>query len=263
MPFVDVGGVRIHHVLEGRADGPLLVLSHSLGTDHRLWDPQLPALAERFRLLRYDLRGHGASSLSPAPFDVAALGRDVLALLDRLGASELSFCGLSLGGMIGMWLGVNAPGRVRRLVLANTSARLAPPGGWDARIAAVEKGGVAAVAEGVLDRWFTPAFRAGHAAEVERIRAMLLATPAAGYAAACAAIRDMDQRSSVAGIRAPVLVVAGSADPATPPADGRFLAEAIPGARYVELAAAHLSNVEAAEPFTRAVTRFLSEGDPT
>jgi 3-oxoadipate enol-lactonase len=258
MPFIDVGGVRLHHVLDGPADAPLLVLSHSLGTDHRLWDPQLPALAERFRVLRYDLRGHGASSVSPAPFDVAALGRDVLALLDRLGATELSFCGLSLGGMIGMWLGVNAPERVRRLVLANTAARLAPPGGWDARIAAVEEDGMAAIADAVLERWFTPAFRAEHPAEVGRVRAMLLATPPAGYAAACGAIRDMDQRSAVAGIRVPALVVAGTADVATPPAHGRFLAEAIPGARYVELAAAHLSNVEAAEPFTLAVTRFLS-----
>ncbi|HEY6003172.1 MAG TPA: 3-oxoadipate enol-lactonase [Anaeromyxobacter sp.] len=263
MPFTDLGGVRLHHVLEGRAGGPVLVLSHSLGTDHRLWDPQLPALAGRFRVLRYDLRGHGASSVSPAPFDVAALGRDVLSLLDRLGAAQFSFCGLSLGGMIGMWLGVNAPGRIRRLVLANTSARLAPPGGWDARIAAVEKGGMIAVAGAVLERWFTPGFRAERPAEVERIRAMLLATPPAGYAGACAAIRDMDQRSTLPAIRAPVLVVAGSADPATPPADGRFLAQAIPGARYVELPAAHLSNVEAAEPFTRAVTRFLSEGEPT
>lgn len=263
MPFIDVGGVRLHHVLEGPPGGPLLVLSHSLGTDHRLWDPQLPALAERFRVLRYDLRGHGASSVAPAPFDVAALGRDVLALLDRLGAREASFCGLSLGGMIGMWLGVNAPGRIRRLVLANTAARLAPPGGWNTRIAAVERGGMAAIADGVLERWLTPAFRAERAAEVERVRAMLLATPPAGYAAACAAIRDMDQRSAIAGIRVPVLVVAGAADAATPPADGRFLAEAIPGARYVELEAAHLSNVEAAEPFTRAATRFLQEGDPT
>lgn len=258
MPFADVDGLRIHHELDGPAAGPVLVLSSSLGTDHRLWTPQLPALAERFRVLRYDMRGHGTSSVPPGPWDVAALGRDVLGLLDRLAIREVSFCGLSLGGMIGMWLGVNAPERIHRLVLANTAARIGPPATWDARIAAVEQGGLVAVADGVLGRWFTPGFRAAQPGEVERARGMLLATPPAGYAAACGAIRDMDQRSAVAGIRAPTLVIAGASDEATPPADGRFLAERIPGARYVELAAAHLSNVEAAEPFTRAVVRFLS-----
>lgn len=259
MPLSDVGGVAIHHELEGPSGAPVLVLSSSLGTDHQLWDPQLPALAERFRVLRYDMRGHGRSAVPPPPWDVATLGRDVLGLLDRLGVREVSFCGLSLGGMIGMWLGVNAPGRVRRLVLANTAAWLGPREAWDTRIAAVEQGGTAAIAEGVLGRWFTPAFRAARPEAVERVRAMLLVTPAAGYAAACGAIRDMDQRADVAGIRAPALVVAGASDVATPPAAGRFLAEHIPGARYVELAAAHLSNVEAAEPFTRAVLGFLGE----
>ncbi|HEY6098624.1 MAG TPA: 3-oxoadipate enol-lactonase, partial [Anaeromyxobacter sp.] len=212
----------------------------------------------RFRVLRYDPRGHGASSVPARPWDVGALGRDVLGLLDALGIGEASFCGLSLGGMVGMWLGVNAPRRLRRLVLANTAAWLGPPERWDARIATVEAGGMAAVAEGVLSRWFTPAFRAARPDEVERLRGILVATPPRGYAAASAAIRDMDQRSAVAGIRAPTLVVAGASDEATPPADARFLAERIAGARLVELEAAHLSNVEAAAPFTRAVAGFLS-----
>jgi 3-oxoadipate enol-lactonase len=259
MPLSDVGGVGLYHELEGPGGAPVLVLSSSLGTDHRLWDPQLPALAERFRVLRYDMRGHGRSAVPPGPWDVATLGRDVLGLLDHLGVGEVSFCGLSLGGMIGMWLAVNAPERIRRLVLANTAAWLGPPEAWGARVAAVEKGGTAAIAEDVLGRWFTAAFRTARPEAVEHTRAMLLATPAAGYAAACAAIRDMDQRADVARIRAPALVVAGASDVATPPAAGRFLAGRIPGTRYVELAAAHLSNVEAAEPFTRAVLGFLAE----
>lgn len=258
MPFTDLDGIRIHHRLDGPDAAPILVLASSLGTDHRLWEPQLFALAARFRVLRYDARGHGASSVPPGPWDVARLGRDVLGLLDRLGIPEVLFCGLSLGGMVGMWLGVNAPGRIRRLVLANTAARLGPPSAWDARIASVRESGMAAVAEGVLGRWFTPAFRRARPAEVERCREMLVATPPEGYAAACAVVRDMDQRSAIAAIRAPTLVVAGASDQATPPADGRFLAENIPGARYVELDAAHLSNVEAAGPFTDAVVRFLS-----
>jgi 3-oxoadipate enol-lactonase len=259
MPLIEIGGVQIPHVIDGPDDGPVLVLAHSLGTDHRLWDPQLEALSERFKVVRYDLRGHGASRVAPAAYGIADLGRDVLALVDSLRVNTFSFMGLSLGGMIGQWLGVNAAGRVRALVLASTAAHLAPPGGWAARIAAVEQGGMPAVAEGVLDRWFTARFRAERPGEVARIRAMLLATPAAGYAAACAAIRDMDQRAAVRAIRAPTLVVAGTQDPATPPADGRFLADAIPEARYVELPAAHLSNIEAAEPFTRTVAQFLCD----
>jgi 3-oxoadipate enol-lactonase len=259
MPLIDIDGVQIPHVIDGADGSPVLVLAHSLGTDHHLWDPQLEALSERFRVVRYDLRGHGASRVAPRPYAVADLGRDVLALVDSLGVKTFSFMGLSLGGMIGQWLGANAQGRIGALVLANTAAHLAPPGGWDTRIAAVEKGGMAAVADGVLERWFTPRFREERPGEVARIRAMLLATPPAGYAAACVAIRDMDQRGSIAGIRAPVLVVAGTHDVATPPAEGRFLASAIPGARYVELAAAHLSNVEAADPFTRTVAQFLCD----
>jgi 3-oxoadipate enol-lactonase len=258
MAFAELSGVRIHHRLDGPEAAPVLVLSNSLGTDLGLWEPQLGALARRFRVLRYDARGHGASSVPPGPWTVPDLGRDVLGLLDALGIAAVAVCGLSLGGMTGMWLAANAPARVRALVLASTAARLGPPEVWDARIAAARERGMAALTETVLARWFTPAFRAARADEVDRVRRMLLATPAEGYAAACAAIRDMDQREAVAGIGAPTLVISGTHDVATPPADGRFLAERIRGARLVELDAAHLSNVEAAEPFTAAVLAFLA-----
>lgn len=258
MPFADLDGIRLQYRLDGPAGAPVVVLSSSLGTDHRLWEAQVPALAERFRVLRYDPRGHGGSSVPPGPWDIAALGRDVLGLLDALRLGDVSFCGLSMGGMVGMWLGVNAPRRIRRLVLANTAAWIGPPARWDDRIAAVRSGGLVALADGVLGLWLTPAFRAANPDEVSRLRALLVSTPPEGYTAACGALRDMDQRASVRAVRAPTLVVAGASDRATPPQDARFLADAIPGARLVELAAAHLSNVEAAADFTRELLAFLS-----
>lgn len=248
----------IHFRFDGPAGAPALVLSNSLGTDLGLWDAQAPRLAERFRLVRYDARGHGASAVTPGPYDVALLGRDVLALLDELALPRASFCGLSLGGQVGLWLALNAPERLDRLVLANTGARIGTHEIWNARIDAVRRGGVAAVADGAIERWFTPDFRARAAEEVGRMRRMLLASPPDGYAAACAAVREFDVRDAVGRIGVPTLVVTGSADVATPPADARRLAAAIPGARCVELPAAHLSNIEAADAFTAAVLAFLA-----
>ena len=250
--------MTMHHRSDGPAGAPALMLSCSLGTDLGLWDPQVPALARRFRVVRYDTRGHGASPVTPGPYDVALLARDALALLDELGIAQADFCGLSLGGQVGLWLAVHAPQRLRRLVVANTGPRIGTVDAWNARFAAVRRGGVAAVADGAVARWFTPEFRARAPAEVDRLRRMLLATPAEGYVGACAAVRDLDLRDAVAGIRVPTLVVTGSADVATSPADAHALAGAIPGARCVELPAAHLSNIEAPAEFTDAVIEFLT-----
>jgi 3-oxoadipate enol-lactonase len=223
-----------------------------------MWEPQAAVLAQRSCVLRYDTRGHGQSDVPPGPYTIDLLGRDVLALLDHLGVARAAFCGLSLGGMTGMWLGVHAPQRISRLVLANTSAHMGPPAAMNERIAAVTAGGVAAISEAVLGRWFTPGFAAREPARVAAVKAMLDRTPAAGYVACCHAIRDMDQRADIARIGAPTLVVTGTHDLSTPPSAGRFLAERIPGARYVELPAAHLSNVEAAAGFNAALTAFLA-----
>jgi len=250
-------GVRIDYSLEGAADAPVLVLSNSLGTDRAMWDPQMAALRARFRVLRYDTRGHGASGVPAQPYLVDRLGRDVLALLDGCGIARAHFCGLSMGGMTGMWLGREAPARLDRLVLCNTAARIGPPEVWDKRVETVRASGMEAIVPGVIERWFTAPFRAREPAAVARIVAMLRATPPAGYVAACLAIRDMDQRAQLAAIRAPTLVIAGESDLATPAADGRFAAEQIPGARFVALAAAHLSNIEAAAEFTAALLGFL------
>ncbi len=255
--FVDVDGGRLRYRMDGAADAPVLVLSNSLGTNLSMWDPQMAELTRGFCVIRYDARGHGESTVTPGPYSIERLGRDAVALLDRLAIDRAHFCGLSLGGMTGMWLAIHAPSRIMKLALCNTAARIAPPDLWNARIEQVRAGGMGALVEAVLARWFTPLFLAQSPVIAESIRPMLLACPADGYAACCAAIRDMDQRLAIAAIAAPTLVIAGTHDPATPPADGRFLADRIKGARYVELPAAHLSNIEATREFTAALLKFL------
>jgi 3-oxoadipate enol-lactonase len=260
MPFVDANGARIHYRVDGPANGKPLLLSHSIGTDLRLWDGQLGgALARRHRLVRYDARGHGASPVAAGPCTVATLARDALAVLDALGIARASFCGLSLGGATGMRLAVDAPERLEKLVLCNTGALLGTPDLWNARIDAVRRSGTAGFAESVMSRWFTARFLSERPQEAARAREMLLATPAEGYAACAAALRDHDERAAVSRIGAPTLLVAGAHDAATPPSDLRFLEGRIAGARYVELDAAHLSNIEAREAFDEAVAAFLEE----
>ena len=257
MPAIEMDGAEMHYREDGPADAPVLMLSNSLGTDLTMWEPQMADFAGPFRVLRYDTRGHGASAVTPGPYSIERLGHDALGLLDGLGISRAHWCGLSMGGMVGMWLAVHAPERIDRLVLCNTTALLGPREMWDARIAAVESGGMAAIAPAGMARWFTEPTLRRPSAMVEATRRVLLATPPEGYTACCAAIREMDQRDAIAAVRAPTLVIAGTHDVATPPADGQFLAQRIPGARYVELDAAHLSNIEAADQFTDAVLAFL------
>ncbi|HEU5159562.1 MAG TPA: 3-oxoadipate enol-lactonase [Streptosporangiaceae bacterium] len=232
----------LHYEVTG--DGPPLVLAGSIGSSLAMWEPQLPALAERFRVVRVDHRGHGRSPVPPGPYTIADLGADVLAVLDHLGERQASMCGLSLGGMVGMWLAAHAPERITALALLATSPHLGSVL-WEQRIAAVEAGGMAAIVDGAMARWFTDDFRARHPDQVARYAAMLTATPAAGYVGCCAAIRDMDQRADVAKISAPTLVMVGTDDVATPPAHARDLTERIAGARLEEVpGAAHLLNVE-------------------
>jgi 3-oxoadipate enol-lactonase len=257
MPFVDVGELRTHYALTGDSE-PVLVLSNSLGTDLSMWDPQMAELQRRFRILRYDTRGHGQSSVTPGNYSIEQLGRDVLGLLDSLRLDRVHFCGLSMGGMIGIWLGVHAPSRLHRLVLSNTAARIGTKEMWNARIATLRKDGMKSVAAAVIERWFTPGFRASSAEKVAQAQRMLDKSPPEGYAACCAAIRDMDQREAVAEIKAPTLVIYGGNDPVTPASEAHFPTERIGGAVEVELAAAHLSNVEQAAAFTEAVRDFLS-----
>ena len=260
MPVAQLADVRLHYELDGDPRLPMLMLCNSLGTTLDMWAPQLPALLAHFRVLRYDTRGHGRSEVTPGEYSIARLAADSLALLDHLGIERVAFCGLSMGGMTGMWLGAHAPQRLSRLVLANTGAKVGDPATWAARFAAVRAGGMAAVTPGVLDRWFTARYRRLAPQEVEQVRAMLLATSPDGYIANGAAVRDMDQRPLLAKIAVPTLVIAGTYDGSTPPELGRELAQAIDGARYVELDAAHLSNWEQAGAFTAALLSFLLDG---
>jgi 3-oxoadipate enol-lactonase len=246
--------------LDGPPDAPVVILSNSLGTNLALWDDQLPALTARFRVLRYDTRGHGGSPVIPGTCSVELLARDVLGLLDARKIERAHFVGLSLGGMTGMWLGMHAAERIDRLVLANTAPRIGAAELWNARIDSVRNGGMEAIADTVLERWFTAGFRARAPQSVARIRAMLATTPPDGYAACCAAVRDADLWPGLASIRSPTLVIAGTHDAATPAAEGRKMAERIAGAYYVELDAAHISNVEAAPRFTAEAVAFLAGG---
>jgi 3-oxoadipate enol-lactonase len=258
MSYMDTNGARLYYELEGREDAPVLVLSNSLGTTLDMWAPQMPSLLQHFRVLRHDARGHGRSDVTPGPYTIAQLGADVLALMDQLGIARAHFCGLSMGGMIGMWLGTHHASRLDRLVLCNTAAKIGSPDTWNPRIAKVEAEGMASVVDTVLERWFTAGFRERAPGQVAVVRDMLLNTAPAGYSANCAAVRDMDQRAEVASITVPTLVIAGTHDGSTPAADGRAVADAIPGARFVELDAAHLSNWEQSEQFTQALLGFLT-----
>ena len=251
-------GAALRYRVEGASGAPMLVLSNSLGTNLAMWDAQMPTLAQRFRVLRYDSRGHGASTNAAGPYAIAQLARDVLALLDHLDVPRAHFCGLSMGGMVGMWLGAHAEERIDRLALCNTAPRIGSAESWNARIDAVRKGGIEAIADGVVGGWFTPAFRERAPRTIRQMRYMLIANPAEGYVAACAAVRDMNLWDALPDIDRPTLIISGAHDVATPPADGRRMAQEISGARYAELDAAHISNVEQAERFTAEVVDFLT-----
>src|ERR1700693_3100001 len=255
--LVDVEGCRINVEVEGPEDAPAVVFSNSLGTNLHMWDDQATALAKHFRVIRYDQRGHGKSDAPKPPYSLERLGRDVLAILDHLGIKSAHFVGLSMGGCTGMWLGRHARGRFGKLVLSNTGAKIGDAALWNDRIQSVLKDGMKAVAEVVLERWFTPNFRKREPAVVKRVREMLLTTPPAGYAGCSAALRDMDERAGIAEIKAPTLVIAGKHDPATPPESGEFIASRIKDAKFVVLDAAHLANLEQSATYTDTIEKFL------
>ena len=257
MPFLKSTDAQIHYAIEGPPGQPALILSNSLGADFSMWDPQIPEFTKSLRVVRSDTRGHGESSVTPGPYSIKQLAKDVLALADSLQFERFHFCGLSMGGQIGMWLGANASQRLSKLILSSTAAKIGTPEMWNARIEAVRKNGMKQVASAAIERWFTPSFRAKNPSVITHIQKVLETTSPEGYAACSAAVRDFDIREQLNKIRVPTLVISGLHDPATNPSDGRFLAEHIPGARYVELNGAHLSNIEDGDRFTREVADFL------
>lgn len=259
MAFADLHGFRVYYRLEGAPGLPVLVLSHSLGLDHGMWDPQVADLTTRFRVLRYDTRGHGATDAPGGDYTMEQLGRDALALLDALGIAQVAWCGVSLGGMIGQWIAVHAPERLAALVLANTSPRVADPAAMESRRQTVLAGGMPAVVDAVMSRFFAAPLLDAPPPRVASARATVLATSPVGYAGCCAALRDFDGRRDLGRIRVRTLVVGGDADVSMPwDAHGAVLAREIAGAAYARMATAHLSNLGLPRTFTRVVLEFLA-----
>ncbi|WP_260957015.1 3-oxoadipate enol-lactonase [Pseudomonas citri] len=265
MGFVKLADGELNYLFDGPLfdgpqDAPVLVLSNSLGTDLHMWNEQVAAFSEHFRVLRFDTRGHGQSLVTEGPYSIEQLGRDVLAMLDQLDIDKVHFCGLSMGGLIGQWLGINAGERLHKLVVCNTAAKIGDPSVWDPRIETVLRDGKAAMValrDASIARWFTADFVQAYPEKVKQITDMLAATSPEGYAANCAAVRDADFREQLASIRVPLLVVAGAEDPVTPPSGGHFIQERVRGAEYAEFHAAHLSNVQAGAAFSERVLAFL------
>jgi 3-oxoadipate enol-lactonase/4-carboxymuconolactone decarboxylase len=258
LPFATVQNARMFYRLEGTAGRPVLVLSHSIGTDHAMWEPQMADLLRYFQVLRYDTRGHGASDAPPGEYSIELLGRDALGLLDALGIAQFAFCGVSLGGAVGQWIASNAPDRVTHLVLANTSPQFGPPTNWNTRMETVLKSGMRAIVDMVMQRFFSAEPLAQKNPYTESIRSLLLGTDPIGYAGCCAALRDVDLTSLLGEIKVPTLVIVGDRDVSTPwTGHGEILAREISGAKAVHLPTAHLSNLEKPRSFTAAVLEFL------
>ena len=252
--------MTLHYRLDGRHGAPPLMLCNSLGTTLEMWDPQVAGLTTQFQLVRYDQRGHGRSPVPPGPYSIEDLGRDALDLLDDLGIERTSFCGLSIGGMVGMWLASEAPERIDRLILCSTAPSLPPREQWLERAATVRANGVSAIADAGIDRWFTPL---APESLRESFRTMLVETPAEGYAGCCEALADLDLGGRLAAIEAPTLVVTGAGDPVAPPETGEQLAASISGASHVTVAGArHIANAEQPSTFTQHVLAYLTEENP-
>jgi 3-oxoadipate enol-lactonase / 4-carboxymuconolactone decarboxylase len=264
LPFAMSGNTRLFYRLEGQAGKPLLILSHSLGTDHAMWAPQMADLLAHFQILRYDTRGHGASDAPKGEYSVELLGKDLLSLCDSLGIPKFAFCGLSMGGAIGQWLATTAPERMTALILANTSPQFQPAANWETRIRMVNEGGMAAVVDLVMQRFFSAETLAQGSPHASSIRSVLLGTDPVGYVGCCAAVRDLNHPPLLRQIRVPTLVIVGDRDVSTPwSGHGEILAKEIPGAQVVHLPAAHLSNVERPRSFTLALLDFLKpDGEP-
>jgi 3-oxoadipate enol-lactonase len=257
MPTIDADGCPIHVEIEGPERAPVLMFSNSLGTNLHMWNEQAKHFAKRFRVVRYDQRGHGKSGAPKMPYTLERLGKDAVAILDALKIERANFCGLSMGGFTGMWLGRYAPKRINKLILSNTAAKIGDPIFWNDRILTVLNKGMEAVVENVLGRWFTKGFREKSPQAVDRIRAMLFSTTPQGYAGCSAAIRDMDQRWDIGTIKLPTLIIAGTHDPATTLEHAELIASRIASAKLVKLDAAHLSNIEQSRQYTDTIEKFL------
>ena len=254
---IKANGITIRCEVAGAAGAPWLVFSNSLATDLTMWDEQAAPFTQAFRLVRYDRRGHGKSDAPKGPYSMARLGRDVLGVLDGLGIAKINWCGLSMGGMVGMWLGANAGNRIDKLILSNTSSFFPDKTMWDGRIKLVREKGLEAIVDANMERWFTSGFRGRAPEALARMKKMFVATKVEGYIGCGEAIRDMDHRPLLSKITAPTLVIAGRHDPATTLEAGEFIKQHVPGARIAVLEAAHIANIEQPKVYADTVLGFL------
>jgi 3-oxoadipate enol-lactonase len=257
MAFLDLPTHRLHYRIDGSQGAPWLTFCNSLGADLTMWDLQAAELASQFRILRYDRRGHGQSGAPAGPYTIDQLGGDVVALWDALGIDKTHFCGLSLGGLTGQWLGLNAAGRLEKLVVCATAARIGTPDSWAQRIAQVQGQGLKPLAEGTVMRWFTERFVDRHEEQVRAIIEVFLATSPQAYAGCCNAVAQADFLEDLARITTPLLAIAGDDDPVCPPADVQRIADSVADGRCVEVPGRHLCNVESPNDFTAALRDFL------
>jgi 3-oxoadipate enol-lactonase len=258
MATIPVRGAVLRGIDEGPRDAPAIIFSNSLGCSLEMWDAQAQALLGTFRIIRYDNRGHGQSSIADRPTSIAEFADDALAVLDHFGVERAHWCGLSLGGMIGQVLAARKPQRLDKVVLANTTSYYSDPSFWRQRIAAVRSKGLLSIADAVLAGWLTEGFRSGYPAVAEQMRAMFLATPQQGYIAACDAIAQLDNRDLLPLIRRPTRVIAGRSDRSTPLSAAEAIVNHVPDAELSVLDAAHISNVEQSGAFTRVLEEFFA-----
>jgi 3-oxoadipate enol-lactonase len=258
---IDVIGTSLDYILEGPDSGPVVTFSHSLAATKEMWRPQIDALSGRYRVLAFDMRGHGASGQPEPPYTLEMLAGDVVGLLDALGVDRTHFVGLSIGGMIGQVLGSRHKDRLHSLTLCNTASRMPPEMAptWDERVTVAREQGMVVVVEPTIERWFTAPFRERHPEAVDPIREMIRTTSVAGYAGCCGAIKALDETDRLSQISVPTLVIAGAHDPSTTPAAAQVIVDGIPGARLEILDAAHISNIEQEGPFTAALSAFLDQ----
>jgi len=257
MPFLELESHRLHYRIDGAVDAPWLTFCNSLGTDLHMWDRQVDALSARFRILRYDRRGHGQSSAAPGLYSVAGLGADVVALWDHLGVERSHFCGLSIGGLTGQWLGVHAGERLHTLTVAATAAKIGTLESWNTRIEQVRRDGLLPLREGTAERWFTPAFAHAEPAVVEDILQRFVATDVGGYIGCCHAVATADFRDQLGRIQVPTLAIAGDDDPVCLPADLDAIAQGVADGRAIAVPGRHICNIESAEAFTAALAAHL------
>ncbi|MCY7360224.1 MAG: 3-oxoadipate enol-lactonase [Rudanella sp.] len=258
MPFATLNDFKCHYQYDDFGQNETIVFVNSLGTNLSMWEAQADVLSHHCNILRYDMRGHGQSEVGDKPtLDIATLGSDVLALLDELQCTKVHFCGLSIGGLVGQWLGINAPDRFNRIIISNTAAKIGNLEGWNSRIEQVQANGLESIVAGTGERWFTPTFREQQPEAVNQILANFVKTTLPGYLACCAAVRDADFRTQLHELNVPTLVISGAKDPVTTVDDAEFLTKHIPVSSHAMLDAAHLSNVGQSEKFSKYILNFL------